>query len=59
MAGKSRCEDCFYYVYDEEYEAYVCDMDLDEDDMARFLAAEADRRPYYQRGDDYTLARHQ
>ena len=39
MTKQSRCEDCMNYVYDEEYEAYVCDMDLDEDDMARFLAA--------------------
>ena len=55
----SNCEECVHYDYDDEDDVYYCTMDLDEDDMARFLAAEADRCPYYQRGDDYTLARHQ
>ncbi|MBU5627622.1 hypothetical protein KQI82_11945 [Oscillibacter sp. MSJ-2] len=59
MAGRSKCEDCFHYDYDEEIDACVCEMDLDEDEMARFLRAEADRCPYYQPGDDYTLARRQ
>ena len=27
----SKCEDCLYYEYDDEYGFYVCDMDLDED----------------------------
>lgn len=59
MAGKSKCEDCFYYDYDEEIDAYVCDMDLDEDDMARFLQSDVDRCPFYRPGDEYTLARRQ
>ena len=25
------------FVYDEEYECYTCEVDLDEDEMARFL----------------------
>ena len=28
----SKCEDCLYYEYDDEYGFYVCDMDLDEDE---------------------------
>lgn len=31
------CECCGNYVYDEENEYYVCEVDLDEDDMVRFL----------------------
>ena len=31
------CEYCSNYVYDEDYEYYVCDQDLDEDEMVRFL----------------------
>ena len=31
----SCCETCRNYVYDEDYEYYVCDMDLDEDEMYR------------------------
>ena len=31
------CETCEFYDYDEELDAYVCDMRLDEDEMADFL----------------------
>ena len=37
MTGKDRasCETCAFYVYDDEYGAYLCDMNMDEDDYAR------------------------
>ena len=35
----SKCEDCLYYEYDDEYGFYVCDMDLDEDETAQFKTA--------------------
>ena len=45
MSGESNCDACMNYIYDEEYECYICDMDLDQDGMGRFLrkvqAAEA------------------
>ena len=25
-----KCESCMFYTYDEIYDDYVCDMDLDE-----------------------------
>ncbi|MEG0779566.1 MAG: DUF6472 family protein [Oscillospiraceae bacterium] len=59
MTGKSNCETCFRYTYDEELDCFVCDMDLDEDEMVRFLSGTFSACPYYQRGDDYTLARRQ
>lgn len=59
MKGASNCEYCMNYSYDEEYDSYVCDMDLDEDEMEKFLSCSFDRCPYYRRGDDYTLARKQ
>lgn len=31
-----QCESCMYYQYDEEYEEYFCDVNLDEDEMERF-----------------------
>ena len=34
-----KCENCVYYSYDEEYDAYICEMDLDEDEMVRFLSS--------------------
>ena len=32
----SQCDMCAYYDYDEEWEEYVCAMNMDEDDMVRF-----------------------
>ena len=31
------CEDCVCYDYDGELDSFVCTMDLDEDEMERFL----------------------
>ena len=33
-----KCESCAFYSYDEDYDDYVCEMDLDEDEMVRFLS---------------------
>ena len=55
----TNCETCVYYDYDEEFDEYVCIMDLDEDEMYRFLTSGKTHCPYYRQGDDYTLARKQ
>ena len=57
MGGK--CESCVYYSYDEEYDDYICEMDLDEDEMERFLRGGSWECPFYRRGDDYATARRQ
>lgn len=31
------CESCAFYAYDEEYEYYVCEADLDGSGDVRFL----------------------
>ena len=53
------CESCAYYAYDEDYECYTCEMDLDEDEMVRFLTDRADSCPYWRPGDEYITARKQ
>ena len=53
------CDTCWYYDYDEEFDEYYCMMDLDEDEVYRFLISDRSRCPYYRQGDDYTLARRQ
>ena len=53
----SCCETCRNYVYDEDYEYYVCDMDLDEDEMYRFLSGSTDSCPYYQLDNEYLIVR--
>ena len=47
MAEQGSCDTCVNFVYDEDYEYYVCDMDLDEDDMVRFLTGNTNSCPYY------------
>ncbi len=28
---------CAYYVYDEDFECYMCDMSMDEDEAVRLM----------------------
>lgn len=37
----SICDTCGNYQYDEDYEYYVCMVDLDEDEMSRFCRVAA------------------
>ena len=27
----SQCEECQYYAYDKDYEAYICEVNMDKD----------------------------
>ncbi|MBE6641317.1 MAG: hypothetical protein E7619_06995 [Ruminococcaceae bacterium] len=53
------CESCEYYVYDEEWEEYVCSMRLDEDEMARYLNSKSQRCVYYKFYDEYKTVQKQ
>lgn len=53
------CETCAYYSYDEDYECYICDMDMDEDELVRFLSDSHSACPYYRNGDEYAVVRRQ
>ena len=48
-----KCESCAFYSYDEDYDDYVCEMDLDEDEMVRFLSNQSSQCPYWRPGDEY------
>lgn len=48
-----------YYTYDEDYECYVCEMDLDEDEMIRFLSGGNHQCSRYRLGDEYRIVRKQ
>ena len=47
------CESCEFYDYDEECDAYVCMMDLDEDEMINFLSKNTKHCHYYRYYDEY------
>jgi len=49
----SNCEDCLYYDYDEDLDAYVCNMNLDEDEMERFMQGSNENCPFYRKYDEY------
>lgn len=55
----SNCDECVNYVYDEEDECYTCLVNLDEDEMYRFLQGTNYDCPYYDPDDEYKLARKQ
>ena len=37
MKTATNCEECANFVYDEEDDCYCCDVNLDEDEMAKFI----------------------
>ena len=53
------CSQCVFLVYDEEFDEYVCDVAMDEDDYYHLSQTNFKGCPYYQNGDDYLLARKQ
>ncbi len=50
------CDTCAYYAYDEDWECYVCEMDLDEDEYERYICDHRSHCPYYRDGDEYRIA---
>lgn len=59
MDRKTNCECCLNYVYDEEYDCYFCEVNLDEDDMGRFMSNTLDQCSYFQLNDEYKIVRKQ
>ena len=47
------CESCVFYDYNEDWDTYTCQMNLDEDEMARFLAGHTQACPFYRFYDEY------
>ncbi len=55
----NRCESCMYYDYDEDYDVYTCELDLDQDDMENFLTSNTSECPYYRFYNEYISVRRQ
>lgn len=53
------CNSCSYYVYDEEYEDYFCQVNMDEDDYVRLMTDNRSACPYYQNDNEYKIVRKQ
>lgn len=54
----TQCESCAYYDYDDESDAYVCSINLDEDDVYSFYESR-NACPYYSFYDEYKLVHKQ
>lgn len=58
--SQSQCNMCAYYVYDDDYGDYICEMNFDEDELSRYLQfGNKYNCPYFHLGDDYAVARKQ
>ena len=44
------CEGCLYYIYDEDYEEYICTADMDEDDYGRLMQSSRKQCPFWRSG---------
>lgn len=55
----SNCEQCINYSYDDDYECFTCIMDLDQDELYRFISGNFNDCPYFKPGDEYTIVRKQ
>ena len=55
----NQCDQCAYFVYDEDYEEYLCEADMDEDDYGRLMSDSRFCCPFFRDGDEYKVVRHQ
>ena len=55
----TNCDCCVNYVYDDEYDCYVCLVNLDEDEMEKFLTQSVSTCHYFQYYDEYKIVRKQ
>lgn len=59
LMATSNCENCVYYDYDEDYEQYTCMMNLDQDEMERFVNYTFTNCPYFKLYDEYKMVKKQ
>ena len=64
MADKQKnkttnCEDCMYFDYDEMLDEDICTLDLDEDEMIRFMEHPYSSCPYYKFYNEYKTVQKQ
>lgn len=56
---KSSCECCVHYMFDDYYEYYICEVNLDEDEMSRFMRNAVDSCPYFRSDNEYQIVKKQ
>ncbi|MCT4598840.1 MAG: DUF6472 family protein [Vallitalea sp.] len=56
---KNQCDYCLYLAYDEETDEHYCQLNLDQDEVAKLTFSTYNSCPYFRMGDDYTIVRKQ
>lgn len=56
---RSNCDNCTYYVWDDEGGYNTCLVSLDEDEMYKFLSGADFDCPYFSPDDEYSIAKKQ
>lgn len=56
---EANCESCMNYYYDEEWDTYLCTINMDEDEVAKMSFSKYYKCPYFRMGDDYTIVKKQ
>ena len=56
---QGQCDMCAYFDYDEDYEEYMCIMNMDEDETVRFYSGGHDSCPYFRFYDEYKIVQKQ
>lgn len=59
MNDKTNCDFCINYTFDDDYNCYECAVNLDEDEMQKFLEYSFDNCPYFKFKDEYKTVRKQ
>lgn len=54
-----KCEYCNNYCYDDYNGYYYCDINLDEDEMEKFIRGDFLNCPYYQSNNEYEIVKKQ
>ena len=52
---QTSCDTCLYFTYDEDYEAYMCDMDMDADEYADVMYDDQYSFQYYRNDNKYAV----
>ena len=59
MSEQNSCEYCLNYVYGDEYDYYVCSVDLDMDEQERFINGTLRNCPYFMINNEYKIVEKQ
>ncbi|MDF2822380.1 MAG: hypothetical protein K0R15_2828 [Clostridiales bacterium] len=59
MGQQDQCEQCINYIYDEEYECHMCQVNFDEDELVRLSYNSNYRCPNFRFGDEYSIVKKQ